>query len=555
MSKRQREFRLSRARARAEKAAATPDSTEALAEKAHDLDAARKTLEDAATVSGTLWFSYLFTLFYIAIAAGAVTQKDLLLENPVKLPFLNVELPLIAFFALAPILFVIAHAYTLMHFALLAGKIGAYHALLKEKLPDEASAETRDGLRRQLPSNIFVQFLAGPREIRDGGLGRLLQAVAWISLVVGPILLLLLLQIQFLPYHLEWATTVQRLALLGDLMLLWLLWPAVLAGRSKIVSPPLRRHWGWASGSFAALAFAFLVATFPGEGLDAWAQKPKWIATNFFAVGNKKEGKRIRPEWASLRDVVFNGAVDSVTRRRSLLSNTLVLPAFDSLEAKGVDDQKKLDWAKHVLSLRGRDLRGAIFDHADLRKADFDGAKLQGASLEFAQLQGASLNVASIQGASLDLAELQPLSQEHFEALKKEITGTPDGVLKDAALKRFESADPKVANGNDGKIADWWRDQAKRPPSRENFDQVATKAWREAGCNPDGAPYVIRALTRRLTPFHFAQFAKAFLDPKTCPAAAKLSDEDKAALQRIADEFAQAAPSPAPAQPVAKPKK
>ena len=80
----------------------TEDLIKALAEKAHDLDAVRKSVEDAASVSGTLWFSYLFALFYIGIAAGGVTHKDLLLNNAVKLPFLNVELPLVAFFTLAP---------------------------------------------------------------------------------------------------------------------------------------------------------------------------------------------------------------------------------------------------------------------------------------------------------------------------------------------------------------------------------------------------------------------------------------------------------------------
>jgi hypothetical protein len=177
-----------------EKKPTTPDSPKAsnealvedLTKKTHDLDAVRKSVEDAASISGTLWFSYLFTLLYIAIAAGAVTHKDLLLENPVKLPFLNVELPLVAFFALAPILFLIAHAYTLMHFVMLAAKVGTYDTELREKL----SGKEADATRRQLPSNIFVQFLAGPSDIREGGLGWLLKAVAWISLVIGPVLLL-----------------------------------------------------------------------------------------------------------------------------------------------------------------------------------------------------------------------------------------------------------------------------------------------------------------------------------------------------------------------------
>jgi hypothetical protein len=84
-----------------------PDENPAIAEKfakqAHDLDALRKAVEDAASVGEGIWLSYLFVLFYIGIAAGAVTHKDLLLANAVKLPSLGVELPLVAFFFLAPI--------------------------------------------------------------------------------------------------------------------------------------------------------------------------------------------------------------------------------------------------------------------------------------------------------------------------------------------------------------------------------------------------------------------------------------------------------------------
>src|ERR1019366_1420988 len=84
------------------------------------------------------------------------------------------------------------------------------------------------GSRRLFASiNIFLQLIAGPSEVRRGGLGSLLKAVAWISLVISPVLLLLLIQVQFLPYHLEWVTWVQCLAILADMILLWLTWPAV----------------------------------------------------------------------------------------------------------------------------------------------------------------------------------------------------------------------------------------------------------------------------------------------------------------------------------------
>jgi hypothetical protein len=68
----------------------------AIAAKADDLEEIKESVEDAASVSGGLWLSYLFVLSYIAIAAGAVTHEDLLLVRAAKLPFLNVELPLLA---------------------------------------------------------------------------------------------------------------------------------------------------------------------------------------------------------------------------------------------------------------------------------------------------------------------------------------------------------------------------------------------------------------------------------------------------------------------------
>jgi hypothetical protein len=392
---------------------ATPDRPEAsnealvedLTKKAHDLEAVRKSVDDTASISGTLWFSYLFTLLYIAIATGAVTHRDLLLENPVKLPFLNVELPLVAFFALAPILFIIAHAYTLMHFVMLAAKVGTYDAELREKLSGKEANATRLGLRRQLPSNIFVQFLAGPSDIREGGLGWLLKAVAWISLVIGPVLLLLFLQIQFLPYHLEWVTWVQRFALLADMALLWFLWPAILGSRSEIHWPRPQRSPVLAFGllSLIPIGLAFTTATFPGERLDEFVGKKQWIPLNLAAMGLVATNSGNRPNWTSFHDILY-----IVTRRRrSWFSNTLVLPGFDSLEAKAIDDQNKLDWVKQTMILRGRNLGGAVLSGADLRKADLIGAHLQGASLEEADLSDARIAGADLQGVSLKSAYLQ----------------------------------------------------------------------------------------------------------------------------------------------------
>ena len=108
-------------------------------------------------------------------------------QSPVRLPFLSVDLPLLGFFVLGPAIFIIVHTYVLLHFVLLAGKVGDFDTELRDQIKDK---EMQRRLRRQLPSNIFVQFLAGSREVRTGVMGFLLRLIAQISLVIGPIALL-----------------------------------------------------------------------------------------------------------------------------------------------------------------------------------------------------------------------------------------------------------------------------------------------------------------------------------------------------------------------------
>jgi uncharacterized protein YjbI with pentapeptide repeats len=347
---------------------------------------------------------------------------------PFKLPFLNVELPLKAFFALAPFIVLIIHAYALMHFIMLGKKASRFHNELRRQFPDSATEtpktgtapdgahkEIRDKLRRLLPSNIFVQVLAGPPELRTGIFGSMLKLIALTTLVVMRILLLLLLQIQFLPFHDRAIAWAQRTALILDIVLLWLLRPPILADlsvegavRARRFSEALREV-GVAVAyviSIAALWLSIIVATIPGEWQEtelAWLDPPRWLA---YHESGEEKTKRV-----TIHEFLFAGEVDAATRRRnSLFSNTLVLPGFNLYEALKIDDPKKLAWRKHVFDFRARNLERAVLDGADLSKTDLTGAYLERASLWGAQFQGASFNQAQLQGATLDQAQLQGAS-------------------------------------------------------------------------------------------------------------------------------------------------
>jgi uncharacterized protein YjbI with pentapeptide repeats len=361
-------------------------------------------------------------LFYLAVAAGAVTHEDLFFEKSVKLPFLTgIQLPLVAFFFLAPILFIIVHAYTLVHLVFLTEKAKRYHQALYDRERNVTDA-ARQNLQWRLPSNIFIQFLAGPSSLRRGAFGWLLRAIAWVTLVIAPILLLLMMQIQFLPFHSSFIAWTQRIALVVDLVLIWWLWGRILSGREA--DGRRRGSWAWAglgvAFSLAAILFSGAAATFPGEWqedhLPEWRWRPalsEWWkpATEKDAAGKLRTASF--QDWAvnakklSLHDWLFNENPDDVSRRRFPFSNTLVLTGRNIYEGLGIDDPEKAKWHDYVLRARGRDLRGAIFDFAILPKVDFTGADLQGARLFRAQLQGASLDNAQLQGASLQDAELQ----------------------------------------------------------------------------------------------------------------------------------------------------
>jgi hypothetical protein len=146
--------------------------------------------------------------------------------------------------------------------------------------------------------------------------------VAWVSLVTGPVLLLLLIQVRFLPYHLEWLTWVHRLAILADVILLWLLWAAVLNSRSKLLWRLERRGEGWRSklklaGRYMAgaatclvpLGLAFAAATFPGERMDEWIGERRWIPPNRLTAWLGQKDREDRPKWTSVHNLLFNSRI------------------------------------------------------------------------------------------------------------------------------------------------------------------------------------------------------------------------------------------------------
>jgi hypothetical protein len=330
------------------------------------VDELQKGINDSAGKTSLLWTTFVSFELYLAIAFGSVRHRDLFLETPIKLPLLNVDLPLVGFFIVAPALLVIFHFYVFLQLLALSAKASDYNALLRTKAPVEAD---RQYMRQRLDPFLILQFLAGPSKQRGGMNGFWLRLIAWITLVGAPILVLLQAQITFLPYHQESVVWLHRFAIFVDVVIIWYYWNRIRNDDDPIVKWMSDTAWKCV-GAFLSLLIVLLsvwITTFPGE----------WAEENFPPHLSDKS------RW-SLHQFLFAGERESVSGwPSSLFSNHLILTNVSFI------DLDKIDKVTISRSFRGRDLRQAVLNGVDLRKSDLRGANLRGAKLIAADLRDA----------------------------------------------------------------------------------------------------------------------------------------------------------------------
>jgi uncharacterized protein YjbI with pentapeptide repeats len=612
-----------------------PDTKEA--------EALAAALNHSAERAQTLWFSFLTFMLYLAIATGTTTHRMLFLKDPLNLPVLNIALPLLGFYILTPVIFVVLHFYMLLNLVLLARTAGTFEEALAGALPDDKACEN---FRMRIENTLFVQLLVGGRLERKGINAWFLEVMAFITLALAPVALLLMFEVKFLPYHSEAITWLHRGLLALDLALVWTLWPGYRSGWGVMSWP--KRSWRLVVPgvlSAAALTYAVAVATFPDERIylarlngiapvntldlhgedliddaklahiinknESSSDEPRWVAS-FSASDRDLTGADLGD--ADVRHVDFSGAIlNRAHLDRAWAENAHFAAAqlqgasLWFAELQGTELNYALLQGASVTfarlqgaSLHRAQLQGAVLDSAQLQGSTLDQAQLQGASLKGAQLQGASLDGARLQGASLgafqliwriDYAQLQGASfvdvcvwradarqaawvdtrvelpkadsirecnwtAASFAALKQFIAEViPEGARKRDAVDRIEkSLDPDKAHEGEDEMAKIWANRESESPTPEAYVKSLAGQWRELGCAPEGAPYVLHGLVTQLSDPIFPRFsdpsdeakalASAFLDEAHCAGAHGLSEADKSTLKKIAARAAPQAPKP-----------
>ena len=375
------------------------------------------------------WLVFLGIMTYIMIAVAGVTHKDLLLETPVSLPMLQVDIQLTQFFQFAPIVLVLFHLGLVSQLALLARKTLEFDQAIR--LLETTDRRTHP-LRLELHNFFFVQAMGGPH--RSMVMGAILHAMSWLTLVILPVVLILYIQTVFLPYHSGWITWTHRFALLFDIGILLLVGMFLTRAETSFFQAFWRASTTSPTLFFMTTIllvlvtfFSFFVATVPGRMMDKFARSVIGMDAGKEVANDKKYYSGFVLPYLSIGD---DGALFGIFLRNLVVTDQDLV----------VD--KEVSAGEPTLSLRGRDLQFAKLDRSDMHQADFTGANLDHAKLRGTDLRDARLHCADV--TELLLSEDRKRAQctsarfadfSRAKLMSAEMTGI------DASFAKFEEAD------------------------------------------------------------------------------------------------------------------
>jgi hypothetical protein len=196
----------------------TPNPQNTKPPNPREISELQKAVNEASLRTAALWVSFMSFAAYLTVAVGSVDHLKLFKETAIKLPILAAELPLVAFFAISPFFLLLFHFYLFLNLVALSRRISTYNRVLTEDVKGE---DDQNLLRSRLDTFLVVQLLSRPPQEPNSLHIRLLNFVAWITLIGMPILLLLQFQLTFLPYHDSIVTWIHRFLIGADLILIW----------------------------------------------------------------------------------------------------------------------------------------------------------------------------------------------------------------------------------------------------------------------------------------------------------------------------------------------
>lgn len=408
-------------------------------------------INNTSSYCRTLFFSYLALGATLFILVSGTTHEDLLRETPVKMPLFDIGVPLLTFYTVAPLLFVLFHVNLL-------NKLSQ----LRKQIENLDGAEKEDIRGRLFPFDYALLFGGFEQDTKE-------KAVLWTivgsTLFVMPVLLLLYAQYQFLAYHSGSITALHSVLVTFDLGALVFFhlkpnefpssqstastfvalasWFGLVTPDTMFDQPGTRSFW---ENEASALG---LHRNLQLSGQTFWASDPppENVAAYETEHGFNDETKRAaqlrygRPMDLRRRDLRYANLAGSKLINAVLVNTQLQGANLDDAHLQGAD-------------LSGAQLEGANLELVKLHDASLQRAVLSRASLPYAQLQGADMEGAKIDGSNMVGASLQNAELRHIWARSADLRSAKfqgarlyNSFLMGADLSaaRLEGVDLKLA--------------------------------------------------------------------------------------------------------------
>ena len=396
-----------------------------------DLD---KIVENSSEKNRNFFVAYLGLLIYIQAIIFSTTDLKLLYSaDGLKMPFIDLTLPLVGFYVIAP-LFIIA-----LHFNFLQNLESHHYKLMQWQ-----NAAGGKVLRRSIQPFLFDYAILE----NEGQMKRWVGcANSLLCYNFAPITLGLLL-IRFSDFQYPLVTIWHYLAFIIDVWLVWKLRRGLIDNENlkksltktsfKLFFLDTKRYGlrgvfgllilfetlltvciGWTTDDFFVANIQPLVQ--PITQLEFKLEN--WLREKNSSKTSENFNNFIKPWWWPLIKTASLPAEWLLPYIAIDRSETVWVPDVKKIEAAARIAGYKDDWGKYfsekgqgfipatknlrLVSLPFQNLRRATLTEAKLQGANLYQAQLQGAVLESAQLQGAYLMNARLQGAILESAQLQ----------------------------------------------------------------------------------------------------------------------------------------------------
>jgi uncharacterized protein YjbI with pentapeptide repeats len=397
--------------------------------------------KDASKSLIPILLAFIGIMLSIWVSTASITHVVMLIGKDFDIPFFSIKFSLDSFGLIAPTVLIIMHIWVLLHLARIANIRTSFEQAVQKS--SSAPKIINDDL-------ILSSLSKSETELRFES--RFARALGTALFAVLPVVILLNLQFKYLPLHENLLTWSQRSAVILDLLIIAIYWPAIEGGRGLKLSEAmllvLRRvlwFWwvipltylffkfkrltrnlvdkfskklktsvkanpatkstnGWMASiaNMAAVVACLFVASFPGDGLDrVFYPEP----TFNFPTGYETFWDAFADEKLSDGLTMPNmSGLDKIKKDGSLLFDFESMYHWRS-EANG--GRKFIGWHPNYfhstifgfsrnLDVSGEDIK---------TKEGFREINLSGRDLRYAIFKRASLNNVDFQGALLDFAD------------------------------------------------------------------------------------------------------------------------------------------------------